>query len=318
MAQIPDMSYRTLGRTGLRVSRVGLGSGGPSSLGHSHGGDALVKRLVKQAVDLGINLIDTAPGYGTEAALGAALSDISDPVYLATKIWCYPNVHDKDPHARPLTDPSHVYQSVERSLRDLRTETIDLLQLHGARAPGLPLLLENLVPAMIRLREQGKTRFLGTTESPGNDPAQDMAALACPTDIFDTIMIQYSIFDQEAERRTFPLAQERDIGVLGMCAARAAFTDPQALTKMLDQLDPDAENLDFLLRGPVCSFAAAAYRFAAAQDRIHTLLVGTGNPDHLLESTAAILGSPLPAEHLQLLKKRFGHLDGTILWPEYN
>ena len=110
MAQIPDMSYRTLGRTGLRLSRVGLGSGGPSSLGHSHGGDALVKRLVKQAVDLGINLIDTAPGYGTEAGLGAALSDISDPVYLATKIWWYPNVHDKDPHARPLTDPSHVYQ----------------------------------------------------------------------------------------------------------------------------------------------------------------------------------------------------------------
>jgi len=318
MAQIPGMTYRTLGRTGLRVSRVGLGSGGPSRLGQSHGGDALVERLVKQAVNLGINLIDTAPGYGTEAALGAALSSISDPVYLATKVWCYPNVHDKDPHTRPLTDPVHVYQSVEQSLRNLRTETIDLLQLHGARAPGLPLLLEHLVPAMIRLREQGKIRFLGTTESPGNDPAQDMAAQACPSGFFDTIMIQYSIFDQEAERRTFPLAQEHDIGVLGMCATRAAFTAPQALTQMLDQLNPDGENLDFLLQGPVCSFADAAYRFAAAQDRIHTLLVGTGNPDHLLESTAAILGSPLPAEHLQLLKKRFGHLDGTILWPEYN
>jgi aryl-alcohol dehydrogenase-like predicted oxidoreductase len=319
MAKIPEMTYRTLGRTGLQVSRVGLGSGGPSRLGKARGGDAaLVERLVKQAVDLGINLIDTAPGYETEAFLGAALSSIRDPVYLATKVWCYPPGDDKDLHARPLTDPAHVFQSVEQSLRDLRTEAIDLLQLHGARPPSLPLIIEHLVPAMIRLQEQGKVRFLGATESPGNDSTQDMAALVCPSGVFDTIMIQYSIFDQEAERRTFPLVQEHDIGVLGMCAARGAFTDPEILGQVLERLDPDGGNLDFLLRGPIRSFADAAYRFAAAQENIHTLLVGTGNPAHLLESTAAILGTPLPAEHLQLLKKRFGHLNGDILWPEYH
>ena len=316
MATIPEMTYRTLGRTGLRVSRVGLGSGGPSRLGTARGTDAaLVDRLVKQAVDLGINLIDTAPGYGTEAALGAALSGIQVPIYLATKIWCYPTV-DSNPQGPPLTDPAYVFRSVEQSLRDLRVEAIDLLQLHGPPPQDLPLIIEHLVPAMIRLREQGKVRFLGATESPGHDPHQDLAGQACRSNLFDAIMIQYSIFDQEAERRTFPLAQEQDVGVIGMCAARAAFTDPDTLAQVLDQLDPDGEDLDFLLQGPVGSFADAAYRFAAAQGNIHCLLVGTGNPDHLLESTTAILGTPLPEEHLRLLKNRFGHLDGAILWPD--
>ena len=316
MASVPQMTYRTLGKTGLRVSRVGLGSGGPSRLGMSSGGDdALVERLVRQAVDLGINLIDTAPGYGTEPALGAALSGVGETVYLATKIWCYPDYADIGPNARPLTDPKEVFRSLEQSLRDLRVETIDLFQLHGPRPHVLPQMIEHLVPAMVRLQEQGKVRFLGVTESPEVDHLQDMASQACPSGIFDTIMVQFSIFDQRAERRTFPLVEEHGMGVLGMCAARGALTDRRTLGDLLERIELDGEALDFLLQGEVGSFADAAYRFAAAQDQIHTLVVGTGNPEHLLESTAAILGTPLPADQVRFLKERFGHLDGAVLWP---
>ena len=318
MPQVPEMTYRVLGRTGLRVSRVGLGAGGPSRLGLSRGGDAaLVERLVKQAVDLGINLIDTARGYGTEEALGAALNSVREEIIVATKVWCYPSNDGLDLAEPPLTDPRHVYESVEQSLQALQRDTIDILQLHGARAPSLPALIEHFVPAMQHLQEQGKVRFLGVTEHPGRDFKQDLAAQACQSDLFDTLMIQYSIFDQEAERRTFELVEEHNVGVFDMCAARAAFTDADTLRQMLEQIEPGGEPLDFLLQGPVQSYADAAYRFAAAHEGIHTLVVGTGNPDHLVESTAAILGDPLPPEHLDLLKHRFGHLDGSVLWPEF-
>ena len=318
MKDVPEMTYRPLGRTGLQISRVGLGAGGPSRLGLSRGGDdALIERLVRQAVDLGINLIDTASGYGTEAGLGKALSAVKEQVHVATKVWCYPTHDVTDPHQRPITDPQHVTASVEKSLQALRRETIDILQFHGVPAPGFAPLIEHLVPAVIQLQEQGKIRFLGITEHPGIDHRQEMAARACESGVFDTLMVQYSIFDQEAERRTFPLTEKRDIGVFGMCAARGACTDPESLRQVLARLEPGADSsLDFLRQGPVASYADAAYRFAAARKEIHCLLVGTGNPAHLVESTAAILGDPLPAVHVEILRKRFAHLDGALLWPE--
>jgi len=86
----------------------------------------------------------------------------------------------------------------------------------------------------------------------------------------------------------------------------------------LEQVDPGGESsLEFLLRGSVVSYADAAYRFAAAREEIPCLLVGTGNPDHLVESTVAILCESLPAAHVQMLEERFGDLDGAVLWPEY-
>ncbi len=136
---------------------------------------------------------------------------------------------------------------------------------------------------------------------------------------FDTVMFQYGIFDQVAARRSFALTTQHDIGVFGMCAARAAFTDAQTLEHVLELVAPDEQQtLEFLMQGDVGSYADAAYRFAVAREEIHCVLVGTGRPDHLIESTAAILGNPLPAAHVQELEKRYGDLDGSILWPDYS
>ncbi len=317
--EVPDMTYRVLGRTGLSVSRVGLGAGGPSRLGVSKGGDSgNVERLVRLAVDLGINLIDTARAYGTEDALGHALSSVKEQMYVATKVRCYATPDVTDPHQDPIVDPGHITTSVEESLRALQRDTIDILQLHAVTAPGLAPTIEHLVPAMIKLREQGKVRFLGITEHPGIDPHQEMATRACESGVFDTLMLQYSIFDQQAERGTFAAAREQDVGLFCMCAARGACTSPAALRQVLALCAPDDDaSLDFLLEGEVASYADAAFRFAAAHDDLDCVLVGTGEPDHLLESAAAILGEPLPAAHVEALKRRFGHLDGALLWPDY-
>ena len=318
MSTPPPMTYRTLGRTNLLVSRVALGAGGPSRLGLAkNDGSAQVDRLIKQALDLGINFIDTAPGYDTENAIGTALQSVRNPLYLATKVWCYPSLDVTDPHQPPLTDPQHLVTSVEESLKALRRDHLDILQLHGVPGPAVEPMIEHFIPPMLRLREQGKIRYIGITEHPGIDPQQDMAAAACTSDLFDVLMIQYGIFDQQAQHRTFALAQEHDVGILGMCAARAAFTDSATLEHLLAQIDPEGDSsLEFLLQGSVRSYADAAFRFAAAREEIHTVLVGTGNVDHLVESTAAILGDPLPPAHLEQLTQRFGHLDGQCLWPK--
>ena len=317
--RVPDMTFRVLGRTGLSVSRVGLGAGGPSRLGMSRKGDtASVERLVCLAVDLGINLIDTARAYGTEEALGKALRSVKEQVYVATKVKCYATPDVTDPHQDPIVDPGSIITSVEESLQALQRDTIDILQLHAVAAPGLEPTIEHLVPAMIKLREQGKVRFLGITEHPGIDPRQEMAAGACESGVFDTLMLQYSIFDQQAEQRTFALARQHDVGLFCMCAARGACTSPAALRQVLALCAPEEDaSLDFLLEGPVASYADAAFRFAAARVELDCVLVGTSEPDHLLESAAAILGDPLPAVHVETLKRRFGHLDGALLWPEY-
>src|SRR4051812_42217994 len=126
MPEPPTMKYRPLGRTGLRVSLAGLGTGGPSRIGaRTHGDEAQSIKVVRHALDLGINLFDTAPTYdASEALLGRALAGVPRDTYLlATK-------------ARPankgvVVDPEEVIQSCERSLQRLQTDRIDLLQLHA-------------------------------------------------------------------------------------------------------------------------------------------------------------------------------------------
>ena len=318
MPAITEMTYRFLGRTDLNVSRVTLGGGGPSRLGLTQAGGAEnVDRLVKQAVDLGINLIDTAPGYGTEESIGQALESVTERVYIATKVWCYSTPDVTNPHQPPLTDPHHLIESVEKSLKALRRDRIDLLQLHGVPGPAVESMTEHFLPAMQQLQKEGKIRHIGITEHPGIDPDQDMAIKVCHSELFDTLMIQYGIFDQLAQHRTFELASRHKIGVLCMCAARAAFTNPQALRTRLSRILPEKNySLDFLLQGSVHSYADAAFQFAAARKEIDTIVVGTSRVDHLIQSSRAILGDSLPQTHTLKLEQDFGHTKGEELWND--
>lgn len=310
------MTFRTFGRTGLEVSRVGLGAGGPSRLGKSRGAsDTSVAKVVHRALDLGINIIDTAAAYGTEQAIGAALAGVGQQVHIATKVSCYGRDGGRGYKSNPITDPGAVIESVENSLRCLRRETLDIVQLHGVAPATYSAVVEPLYPALVQLRDEGKIRFIGISETPAADPTQETAVRACQSGLFDTLMIQHAIFDQRAEAGTFAAARGQDVGVFCMSAARAAFTSPEQLQEMLMRIDPaDPPSLDFLLQGAVASYADAAFGFAAACDDLHVVLVGTGNPDHLTQSTSAILADPLPGEHLQFLREHFGHLDGSLLW----
>src|SRR4029079_2286776 len=119
------MNYTTLGRTGLRVSAAGLGTGGFSRLGLKAGkSEDESARLIHEAVDLGVNFIDTAPAYGTEGVVGRALKSIPrDSVVIATKAPIY--------RANTWATPERIVAAIDNSLRAMGTDYVDVFNLHG-------------------------------------------------------------------------------------------------------------------------------------------------------------------------------------------
>lgn len=313
-SQEPPLRYRTLGRTGLRVSLASLGTGGPSQLGQrTHGDEAEARRVVHRALELGVNLFDSAANYGdSEAILGRALRDVPRDQYLiATKFSPY-----REDGA--IISGEEVAASCERSLRRLEVESIDLYQFHSVLPDSYRQVVDRLYPAVLRLREQGKIRFLGITEYFFPDPAHEMLGLALADDLWDAIMVKYGIMNLSAEWKVLPLAKERNVGVLNMSPVRVKMTRPAELQKVIarwksaglipaDSL-PEEGPLDFLVHGPVNSVVAAGYKFGSAHEAIATVLVGTGKVLHLEENTAALLGPPLPAADHERIRALFGHL----------
>jgi len=308
------MHYKKLGRTGLDVSVVSLGSGGPSQLGQRSGvpaKDAI--RLVHQALDLGINLIDTSSGYGqSEVILGRALKGISrDKYILATK---FSSLVDGK-----IQTSQGVIQSVERSLLRLGIDTIDILQFHGLRPEYYRETVDSLTPTLLKLKEQGKCRFLGASEMFYDDPMHQMFSMALAEEIFDTAMIGYNILNQSAEHEVFPLCSEKNVGVLNMVPVRRSLSRQDCLEETVKTLKevkfialdalPDTDPLDWLMRDSVTSVMSAAYKFVADHPSVTTVLTGTANIEHLQANVDSILGPPLPEEDMLRLKKIFSSID---------
>src|SRR6266404_478797 len=157
------MEYTTLGNTGLRVGVAGLGCGGFSQLGLAQGkSEADAIAIIRQALELGVNLFDTAAAYGTEAVLGKAIKTVPrESVVVCTKA--------PFSFSRPDADPAAIVASLDQSLRQLGTDYIDVYQLHGVPPAAYDHALNVLAPALLREQEKGKFRFLGITETAPHD-----------------------------------------------------------------------------------------------------------------------------------------------------
>ncbi len=310
------MEYRTLGRTGFEVSLLSLGSGGARVLGQALGYTQDEQTaLVRRALDLGVNLIDTSAQYrDSEAILGRALEGVPrDSYFLATK-WLA--LED----GKLVPDPALLTKGVEESLSRLRTDYVDVMMFHGPMPDEYPGIVDKVYPAMARLREQGKVRAVGISTRYVMDPAQVTARLALERnpELFDVVMLKYGILNQHAAERMLPLAMEHNVGIMNMAVIREKLPDPALLEQLVrdwkaaghvpaDAL-PDEDPLGWLVRDDVDSVVTAGYKFAADHPAIGTVVTGTASIGHL-ESNAAALETPrLPPEDTRRLKELFGHI----------
>lgn len=307
------LEYRTLGRTGLRVSRVGIGTGGPSRFGQGSGvPEAEIHRLTHRALDLGINFFDTAAGYGeSERILGDALEGVSRDTYvLATKV--------SPVQKGEMISPDDVKISIERSLRRLRVDCVDVFQFHAVETSHYPEIRNRMLPVARQLQEDGKCRFIGVTETYGRDNDHTMIPLALKDDPFDTAMIGYNLLSPGPEREALPGCARNNVGVICMVAVRRSLGSPERLLARIrdakergviasDSL-PDADPLGWLIKGHVTSIPDAAYKYVAAHPAIATVLTGTSKVDHLEANVKAILGPSLPDEDMVRLRSVFGEV----------
>jgi aryl-alcohol dehydrogenase-like predicted oxidoreductase len=317
------MEYVTLGRTGLRISVAGLGCGGFSRLGLGTGkSEAEAAALVRQALDLGINLLDTAAVYGTEAVVGQAIKSVSrDRVVIATKAWI--------PRSEGRSAADTAVASLDNSLRQLGTDYVDIFQLHGVSPRTYDRALDIIAPALLKERAKGKLRYLGVTETGSSDPEHDMVQRAVEDGVWDVVMIAFHMMHQNARTKVFPRTLANRVGTLLMFAVRNIFSRPERLAVALRELTAngqlprwlaDAPNpLGFLVhQGGASSITDAAYRFVRHEPGVDVVLFGTGDPAHLRSNIASLLAPPLPSADRQTLSKLFGHLVGVGLDPPYS
>lgn len=309
------METRILGRTGLKVSVMGLGAGGPSRLGQRDEirSEAESVALVLQALDAGINFIDTAEAYRTEDIVGKAVAQRDrDSIVISTK---------KRLGGTEITG-AELRAGLENSLRRLRTDYVDIYHLHGLRPEAYDYYAREIVPLMQDLQAQGKIRFLGVTESWGRDLGHRMLQRALQDDIWDVIMVGFNLLNQTARETVLAQALEQDIGVLIMFAVRRALSRPDHLRRTLEslidkgELDGGEINLQHPLGfladdGAATDATDAAYRFCRDEPGVHVVLSGTSNPQHLAANLASFERPPLPPQQVSRLRRIFRNVDSA-------
>jgi aryl-alcohol dehydrogenase-like predicted oxidoreductase len=309
------MEQVTLGRCGFRVSRMGLGGGGHSRLGRSTGrSDDESIAVVQRALELGINFIDTAEGYGTEEVVGQGIRGRDrDRIVISTK---------KSLSRNNPPGPAELRAGLESSLRRLGTDYVDVYHLHGLKIDQYDRAISELVPEMQKLKQQGKLRAVGVTEAFNSDRGHEMLGRAMSDDCWDVIMVGFNILNQSARQRVLEAARHKNIGVLCMFAVRSALSQPPRLREIVaellqagqlngDTIDRD-DPLGFLTRdGAAGSVVEAAYRFCREEPGIHVVLSGTGNVGHLEQNVQAMRQPPLTVEVQQRLVRMFEGIDNV-------
>jgi aryl-alcohol dehydrogenase-like predicted oxidoreductase len=312
------MQYTTLGHTKLRVSVAGLGAGGFSRLGLNTGKtEAEAARLVLEAVDLGINFIDTAAAYGTEGVVGRALTSLQrDQVVISTKSTVRLDGE--------RVTPEGLVASIDNSLRTMGIKYIDVFNLHGVHPDDYGYALETLAPVLDVEKRKGKIRHLGVTEAAIVDHTNEMLKRALRDPVWEVFMVAFHMLHQVARSNIFAQTLAKGIGTLLMFAVRSIFADPPRIARKVKELAAKGlvdlslgatdDPLGFLIHdGGASNLVEAAYRYARHEPGVDVVLFGTGNAAHLRSNVASLLKPPLPDVDRAKLTALFGHLTGIGL-----
>ncbi|MBI2989015.1 MAG: aldo/keto reductase [Deltaproteobacteria bacterium] len=291
------MEYRTLGRTGLKVSVVGLGT----MVHAGHFGpmnDAESLSAIDAALEVGVNFIDTSDAYGagySEALLGKALKGRRDKVILATKggnIMVGPNKGQTDFSA------SYIDRVMVESLKRLQTDWLDLYQLHNPNAEVIER--GEVWELLARRKREGKIRYYGVSI---NKMEEGVAAVRGGRS--DTVQVEYNMLVQEPAQELLPLAQKAEVGIIARVPLRRGLltgkmtADDQKHFKADDVRARNfagelfakelakVELLRFVVKGPVRSLAQAAIAFCFAHPAVSVAIPGARNAGQMRENAAA-------------------------------
>lgn len=308
------MNYRRLGRTELMVSEVGFGGLPIGGLRWGDVRDEESLAALGRAYELGTNFFDTADVYGrghSEELIGQALGDVRHHVLIATKAGI--DFYHGEP-TRNNFEPAYIRQAVERSLERLRTDYIDMFQLHNppqklAKEPGI-------WDELRMLQSEGKVRYFGVSCRTANDARAYMRAAEAQDDpraFGDTLQVAYNLLDQEAAAKdVFVEAHRHDWGIIsrvplasgplsGRYGANHKFppNDFRAdwSAERLADMETRVDALRFLER-PGQSLAQAAIAFCLSQPAVSTVITGAKTPPQVEENAAASDMAPLADEEL--------------------
>jgi aryl-alcohol dehydrogenase-like predicted oxidoreductase len=310
------MRYRKLGRTGLQVSEIGFGAWGIGGKQWLGGRDDESLAALRRAIELGVNLIDTALAYGdghSEQLVGQIVREAHGAkIYVATKVPPKNRVWPAKGTIEEVFPYDYIIACAEESLRNLRLDAIDLLQLHVWSADWTPR--DEWRRAFEDLRRAGKVRHIGISATE-HDP--DSALSICETGLIDAVQVIYNIFDQTPERALFPLAQKLDIGIL----ARVPLDEGSLSGQFTDDIKfPEGDFRAWYFRGnrrrevvehlkPLqrdlngANIPDTALRFCLSHPAVSTVIPGMRTKKHVESNTALSDQGALDAATLTTLKR---------------
>src|SRR5881397_1201430 len=310
------MQTRALGKTGLQLPILSFGA---SSLGQEFRPVALAEALesVRVALDCGLNFIDTSPFYGrgmSEVLLGIALRDVPRDSYtLCTKLGRYDLAHFDFSGRR-------VVESVDVSLHRLRTDHLDIVLCHDIEFVRMQQIVDETLPALRKMQQQGKVRFIGFSGYP-----QKIFRFICDQAAVDCVLSynQYTLQNTRFADETVPYLKSKRIGIMNAGPFSARLLTNAPLPKWLKE--PEEVKRAARRAAEHCArkgvdIAKLALQFSCANTDITTTIAGSANPENILRWTQWIeqpLDPQLLVEVQDLFKpvKNIGHVEGL---PENN
>ena len=287
------MEKRPLGKTDMDVSVLGFGG---SEIGYQHASPEIVAELLNSALDAGLNVIDTAECYyNSEELIGQTVSDRRKEFYLFTKCG---HPHGMESGADWSKDS--ILKSIERSLERLKTDRLDLVQLHSCSESTLRK--GEVIDALQTARERGHTRYIGYS---GDSRA---AHFAVECGAFDTLQTSISIADQEAIDLTVRLARERKMGVIAKRPiANAAWkTGHRPIDSYHHEYWERLRKLNYdFLHGDLEKSISIALRFTLSIPGVQTAIVGTKNPERWEQNAKLLEAGPLDEPTFRNIRERW-------------
>jgi aryl-alcohol dehydrogenase-like predicted oxidoreductase len=301
------LKKRTLGSTGLEVSEIALGGLFISSYGSER---ATAKEVIRRASELGINYIDTAPGYAdSESVLGEALSELDVEFYISTKVGYKPEPY------KPK-DLDFIRDAIDTSLANLKRDAVDILMIHEPDRWDDPNMIDwwddtdtyqgPVMQALNEAKESGKANFLGL----GGTTAYEMPRVM-NTGNFSVVLtaFQYDLLWREAEHEVLPMAEKQNMGIV--CGSPlhqgnlAKMYENDIATNPIRELSQPRRaqfiKLYELAKDMKMSMPELGLRFILSNPKVSTVLTGVKNIAELESSVAAAEKGPLPEDVLKAL-----------------